>query len=214
MNDRLVALQYIIDHIYERLGYPMDQKEAIIEDVRAATLLNVKGDIVIGITNLNIIIGFEQKTITMDTVRVLGLEQLDKDTGATFLFRLSQYMQLSLVAMFQFRIENMITNILARLKKEVPRDYGQKVMALLKILSLDSNRNLKIMYILQNIRNSLHNNGIHNNASMSITIEGCAGWRHIAVAIEASLLVVEKILCTPIVKGIPPPISGAYVKGL
>jgi hypothetical protein len=118
----------------------------------------------------------------------------------------------------------MITNILARMKGvEVPRQYGQKMSILLKELSSDSDRNVKTLNILQFIRNSLHNNGIHNLAPMTITIDdcsfsfetgvkvSCAGWRHIVLAIEAVLCIVEKILSSPKVKEISAPICDAYV---
>jgi hypothetical protein len=43
MNDKLVALQDVIEVIYDRLAYPLYVKDGIEEDVRAATLINLKG---------------------------------------------------------------------------------------------------------------------------------------------------------------------------
>ncbi|AIF84157.1 hypothetical protein NTE_02102 [Candidatus Nitrososphaera evergladensis SR1] len=128
--------------------------------------------------------------------------------------------------MIQFRIENLIVNILDCLDgKKVTRSYLKNAETLLSLITVqDKTECLNILKVLQHIRNSLHSNGVHNNATMSISINGCefdfrngqkvqsASWSHIIVALAATFEVLEKILSSSEVKAIPQPIRDHYIE--
>jgi hypothetical protein len=224
---QLVLLQTRFDNIYDSLGYQVPVNGEI-KDVRSATIGNCKTDVTINIMILNPIAGLAQGTIPEEKFRSnIGLT--DPNTPLHIITnKISDYLRLSLAANFQFRVENLFANLIAELSQEkVPRDYLQKASALLNILSLEgSERKLDRLKVLQFIRNSLHNNGYHYNNSFRITIDDltfhfvkggmvrCAGWQHVIVAIEASLLVIEEILNSPQVKAIPGPIRTYFVQNL
>ena len=109
--------------------------------------------------------------------------------------------------------------------KKVTRDYNEKVKLLLTELSIECvERKAKVMHVLQCIRSCLHNNGVHNNPSMTITIDDClfsflkgqrvrcAGWQHIILATEAALVIIEQILKSPKVAAIIEPLPLSYVE--
>lgn len=128
--------------------------------------------------------------------------------------------------MYQFRIENMITNILAIFNKEKAKGgYYNKVEALLNILELkDKETKLKKLNVLAFVRNSLHSGGVTNRYELDVTIDGFrfyfqkgekvkyAGWGHIALAMESSLIIINEILHSDKVKSIEEPISASYVE--
>lgn len=140
--------------------------------------------------------------------------------------RIVAYLRLSCVTMFQFRLENMLTNVLAVFVRRIGRDgFRSKAQTLMEIAEMDDvERKLDTLMILQSIRNSLHNNGIHNNDDLILNIDDnrfvflkgkpvrCASWRDIVLAIEAVLLIIEKLLKAPIIKEIPEPISDTFAE--
>jgi hypothetical protein len=107
-------------------------------------------------------------------MKLLGIYSKDVPLSSIE-FRIRQYLRLSLTTMLQFRIENMITNILAVLdKKKAKKKYYMKVESLLNILDLNhKERKMNILNLLQYIRNSLHSGGMHNRDTLDITIDGC-----------------------------------------
>jgi hypothetical protein len=222
---QLVLLETRFDDIYAALGYEMPDNGEI-KDGRAAMLGNCKTDIAINIMILNPIVGLAQRTIPEAQFRS-NIGVIDPNMSIEIITnKISDYLRLSLATIFQFRVENLFANLIAELtQKKVPRDYLQKASVLLRILALeDSERKLDRLKVLQFIRNSLHNNGYHDNASFSITIDDlnfnfvkgervrCAGWQHIIVAIEASLLVIEEILNSQQVKSISKPLRTYFVQ--
>ena len=222
---RLVPIQAHIQLIYENLGYPQDPNPIRLMDARSATLSILLSETAMNVMILNILASVNEGLVSEETFRSMIGHQ-DRSVSLAYIAnQLSHYHRLSWVTMIQFRIENMLANILVVLGKKVTRSYHSNVKALLDLLHLENKeRKLDILNVLQNIRNCLHNNGVHNNKSTSIIIDdtpfvfekgrqvNCAGWEHIIIAFEASLIVLEKILNAPQVKAISEPISDTYVE--
>ncbi|HVX03147.1 MAG TPA: hypothetical protein VHA09_08340 [Nitrososphaera sp.] len=223
---RLVPVQAHIKMIYDNLGYPKESDPERFFDVRPDTLSTLLSETAINVMVLNILASVSEGTIPPDLFRSIIGHQ-DRNVSVKYITdQLSHYHRLTWVTMIQFRIENMLVNILAVLDKtQVNRSYHNNVQALLDLLKLpEKERNLNKLMVLQHIRNSLHSNGVHNNKSMSITIDnipfvfekgkpvGCAGWDHIIIAFEAALIVLEKILSAPEMKTISEPISPEYIE--
>ena len=88
----------------------------------------------------------------------------------------------------------------------------------------DKERKLKILNLLQFIRNSLHSGGVVNRYNLDVTVDGCrfnfeigkkvncAGWGHIVLAVESSMIIINEILHSEKVKEIPEPISVMYIE--
>lgn len=173
----------------------------------------------------NIIANFEEFHLPENHFRsLLGLSSAI--TTSLAVTKIAEYLRLALPAIFQFRIENMIVNILRVLdQSKVSRGYLKNAKLLLDVLMLpDRQQKLDVLNVLQCIRNSLHSNGIHNNDDMCITIEDCnfsfrrgefvecASWAHDIVAMNAIVKVIREILRSPKVKAIPEPISSVTIE--
>ncbi len=116
---RLVPLQHRLQDIYDTLGYNTPGSDfAEIEDVRAATLMICKSEIGTTIMFLNIIASAEERIISEDKFRlIIGLS--DKNIPLWYAAnRASDYLRLSCVTMFQFRIENTLKSG-AKVLKEI-----------------------------------------------------------------------------------------------
>lgn len=226
ITQSLERLQDQLHIIIESLGNNHIEENGILKDVRIAELVNCKSDISINIVLLNILVAKE--TGRMNEEQWLSMFGINpKDLPVSLIeTRIRQYLKLSLTTMFQFRIENMITNILAIFDQEkAKKGYFRKVEALLDILELkDRERKLKILNLLQFIRNSLHSGGVNNRYVLDVTVDGCrfnfqkgkkvncAGWGHITLAVESSMIIINEILRSQKVKAIPEPISVVYIE--
>jgi len=84
------------------------------------------------------------------------------------------FVRLSLVAIFQFQIENLLKNILAQITgKDPPEKYYKIVGALLSTLSItEHDEKFDILYSLATLRNCLHSNGIHTKKTKTFSIKG------------------------------------------
>src|SRR5438876_7744372 len=90
-------------------------------DVRIVTLKNCKSDISTNIVLLNIFVAEENGGMNEEQwLEVFGIYSKGMPL-AEIETRIRHYLQLSLVTMFQFRMENAITNILAIFDKEKAR---------------------------------------------------------------------------------------------
>jgi hypothetical protein len=226
ISTRFVPIQAQIKMIYENLGYPESDKNIELDDVRPATLTILLSETALNVMILNVLASRAEGTIPDDTFRsIIGIHDPTISTGY-IANKMASYLRLAMVTMIQFRIENMITNILAVLDKtKVTRSYHINAKTLLDLLNLeDKERHLQKLSVLQNIRNCLHSNGIHNNKNMSIMIDdvpfvfekgkmvNCSGWEHIIIAFEVTLIVIDKILNAPAVKAVTDTISTAYIE--
>jgi hypothetical protein len=120
----------------------------------------------------------------------------------------------------------MMTTILFRLDSEkLKRGYHGNAKTLLSVLHLkDQETKLDRLNVLAFIRNSLHSGGVVNRRALDVTIDGYrfnfpkgeklkqAGWGHIFLAMESSLIIINEILHSKIIEDIPEPISPLFVE--
>jgi hypothetical protein len=126
------------------------------------------------------------------------------------------YLRLSLVVLVHFKIDSLFQNILKHIGR-TPKNRGFWHLSdsILHASSIPVTGYEKdVLSALANIRNSLHNNGIHQTKSMSVKIKGldfvfeeeekieCASWLHSVIAISECVGVLEKILLSDEIKGI------------
>ena len=226
ITQRLELLQEQMTIIMHSLGPNHALENGNFKDVRIITVKECKHDISTTISLLNV---FNAKASgymsEAQWLQVFGIQP--KDTPLSQIEgRIIHYLKLSLVTMYQFRMENMLTNILARFDmKETAKGYHRKVEALLDALKMkDKDTKLKKLDVLAFIRNSLHSGGIVNRYDLDVTIDGYrfnfkkgekvkqAGWGHIFLAVESSLIVINEILHSKAVEDIPEPISASFIE--
>jgi hypothetical protein len=118
------------------------------------------------------------------------------------------YLRNTLTTKVHFKIENLFNNILKALSASPSKrgfwNISDVMLQRVGIPATGAEKN--ILTVLANLRNSFHANGMHNNDSLSVDIDGirfefckgkqvkCASWKHIIVAIQANISVLETIL--------------------
>lgn len=138
---------------------------------------------------------------------------------------LAKTSKLALVVNGQFQIENLLRTLSTQL--HLPTDqtgFYRIADQLVQRLAFDQT-DLATLNVAALIRNSLHRNGIHfgyQGADTITVLDGvryefphedrvqCAGWEHIAHALESSLDVLERIVEHPEVAALPHPIMDQY----
>lgn len=117
-------------------------------------------------------------------------------------------LKLGFVVSIHFKIDNLFQNILRELNALPQKTgYSNLTKAILKQVPLPENGNAKDKLIaFANIRNSLHNNGIHRTEDLSVKIDNlefnfekghrieCASWPHIITLLDANIDILNKIL--------------------
>ncbi len=117
-------------------------------------------------------------------------------------------LRLGFMVSIHFRIDNLFQNILRELKAyPKKRDYWNLTDAILKQISLPNNGVEKnTLLAFANLRNSLHNNGIHRTQDLNVKIDNlefnfmkgqrvvCASWLHIITLLDANIDILDKIL--------------------
>lgn len=226
ITQSLELLQAQLACMIDSLGSDHVIEDGKFTDVRIVTLKNCKGDISTNIALLNIFVAKENGGINeQQWLKLLGiysrglpLQEIENT--------IRLYLQISLVVMFQFRIEAMITAILAKLDEKKARDgYYNKVESLLNILELECKETkLKKLNVLAFMRNSLHSGGVTNRYELDVTIDGFRfhfpkgkkvkyfGWGHITLAVESALIIINEILHSEKVKALEEPISAMYIE--
>ena len=154
ITQRLELLQEQMTIIMHSLGPNHALENGNFKDVRIITVKECKHDISTTISLLNV---FNAKATgymsESQWLQVFGIQP--KDTPLSQIEgRIIHYLKLSLVTMYQFRMENMLTNILARFDmKETAKGYHRKVEALLDALKMkDKDTKLKKLDVLAFIR--------------------------------------------------------------
>ncbi len=143
--------------------------------------------------------------------------------------RMFDHLKYGFITLAHFTIDNLFHNILKELHA-LPSEttgYGAlKGLILKKCSLLENGYENDILTAFAYLRNSLHNNGIHRNNSLTITIEGmefkfikgsrvkCASWDHIVVLLRANVEVLERILKSDVVKNIKTEIRDDFASGL
>lgn len=134
--------------------------------------------------------------------------------------------KLALAVLAQFQIENLLRNLHRELKLG-PASIGfyRSADGVLNALGLPADR-METLNVAARIRNSLHSNGIHHMqhaAEQSLVVlkgvtyefrDGqkveCAGWEHIAHALECSVEVLAEVLTHPRVVAIADPMMDVF----
>ncbi|MEP2946148.1 MAG: hypothetical protein ABJN11_17290 [Lentilitoribacter sp.] len=115
----------------------------------------------------------------------------------------------NLLLSIHFRIENLFMNIMRCFESGYNRRGFSRISGdVFKIMETDnSGADQKTLTVLADLRNSLHNNGMHRNCSKEkVTVGGlefsfekdqhveCASWKHILVMLGAIVRILESIL--------------------
>jgi hypothetical protein len=217
--NRITPLQSQLIGYYDSLGYAKLAGKGLIEDVRAFTLVTCKEDIINSIAFLNILMHFGERPEQEQAFRILTGALDTSRSELRILERMGEHLKRSLVTLIQFRLDNMVRNILTTLNRAVSNSYVINVDALLTFLQLaDMNRKAEILRVLQYVRNTYHNNGTHLLKPLNIQIENysfifvkncpidCASWAHVTIAMKATFEVVADILNSAPVKALPWPV--------
>jgi hypothetical protein len=150
---------------------------------------------------------------------------VNKDQTEMIMF---DHLKLGFITLTHFKIDNLFQNILRHLNV-LPREktgYWTLTDTIFKECSMSPEGAEKDCLIaFANIRNSLHNNGIHRGKDLEVSIDGmefkfvnnlrveCASWGHIIVLLNANVKILEKILQSDKVKNIKTPIKDDFAFG-
>jgi hypothetical protein len=125
--------------------------------------------------------------------------------------------RLSSLTLFHFKLDALFQNLLRAFGEEPGKSgFGQNSTALLaKVTLADPKRAKRILEVITDIRNSMHDNGIHRGSDRApfsahgLTYEfrkdhdvRCASFGHILGITDSTVDVLEGILSSPIVKGL------------
>ena len=134
------------------------------------------------------------------------------------------YLRNTLTTKVHFKIENLFSNILKALSASPNRrGFWQISNAMLQQAGIPTTGPEKnTLTVLANLRNSFHANGMHNNDSLSVDIDGirfefckgksveCASWKHIVVIMRANISVLESVLFSNRVSNLRSEIPDAF----
>ncbi|MFC1604218.1 hypothetical protein ACFL5F_04240 [Planctomycetota bacterium] len=137
------------------------------------------------------------------------------------------YLRNTLTTKVHFKIENLFSNILKALSTSPKRSgFWHISNAMLQQAGIPTTGPEKnTLTVLANLRNSFHANGMHNNDSLSVDIEGirfefskgkpveCASWKHIVVIMHANISVLESVLFSKKISNLRSKIPDAFTAG-
>ncbi|MEG8990929.1 hypothetical protein VJY32_14285 [Ignavibacteria bacterium 4148-Me] len=137
------------------------------------------------------------------------------------------YLRNTLISKVHFKIENLFNNILKALSASPKRrGFWHTSSTMLQQADIPPRgREKDILTVLANLRNSFHANGMHNNDSLCVDIDGirfefckgkrveCASWKHIVVIIRANISVLESVLFSDRVASLKSQIPDAFAAG-
>ncbi len=205
--------------LFEKCGYEEP-------DYRATIFLNIKSFLGDATVICNVLLNVEEGRISPEQYRTLfGLGDINKIQRMAD--NLSQFTRLSLVTLIHFQIENLFVNLLKVItpNSKLPRGYGKILKKLFKTITIsDKEEKIKILMILQAIRNTLHSNGIHNNDPLTKTIDGyefefvkgkgvnCANWTSIPIVIKATSELIDEIIKAPEIKQISEKVLDQHIE--
>lgn len=135
--------------------------------------------------------------------------------------------RLGLVIFFHFKLENLLGSLLKKISNKKLNSLGRTFNELSQEIGLcDASNKSIIIKAFSSIRNSLHNNGIHNHASFSIKVgeldyeftkDGvvqCASLEHSINLIQEIIDIIDEILEAERIKGIRKIIPDTYAEWL
>jgi hypothetical protein len=134
------------------------------------------------------------------------------------------YLRNTLTTKVHFKIENLFSNILKALSATPNRSGFWRICnAMLQQAGIPTTGPEKnTLTVLANLRNSFHANGMHNNDSLRVDIDGtrfefckgkpveCASWKHIVVIMRANISVLESVLFSNRVSNLSSEIPDAF----
>ena len=135
--------------------------------------------------------------------------------------------RLGLVIFFHFKLENLLGSLLNKISSKKLNSLGMTFEDLSKETGLsDISKKAGIIKAFSSIRNSLHNNGIHNKPSFSVKVgkfdyefsEGgvvqCASLDHCITLIQVITDIIEDILVSDKIKEIKEIVPDTYAEWL
>jgi hypothetical protein len=135
--------------------------------------------------------------------------------------------RLGLVMFFHFKLENLLGSLLNNISSKKISSLGETFNELSKEINLsDIPKKAEIIKAFSSIRNSLHNNGIHNKESFSVKVgkfdyefsKGdvvqCASLEHCITLIQAITDIIESVLASDKIKEINGIIPDTYAEWL
>lgn len=136
---------------------------------------------------------------------------------------LEKFMRVGLVTLTQFQIENLMANMVRALGSSPRRQYAALVdQVLTDLYGHDTERARTSLLVPAWIRNTLHNNGIHNGPDARVQVHGHrfrfrsrrrfsqAGWGEVIHALRAELRTVERLLLSRSARQIIVPVVDRY----
>ncbi len=205
----------------KNLGY-------VSSDARTVALDNVVGVARSAQMTLNLLDSWMRgdEAIRQIIPQLLGLQSVTIDGVRMAAEMLNKSSRLGFVVLAQFQIENALRNIARELKLRAGgTGFYQIAECVISTSGIPKDR-MEVLNTPARIRNSLHSNGIHHRQHPSepqrVTIHGviyeflddrpvsCAGWEHIAHALEASIGVFGEVCLSPAVRALPSPLMDHY----
>ncbi len=155
-----------------------------------------------------------------DDVRaLLGLVEGSTQVAAD---DLEKFARIGMVTLVQFQIENLLANLVRALGPMPRRAYSQLVDQVLELTVRSTRRARTALLTPSWIRNTLHNNGIHEGPEARVQVHGHsfrfrngrrfsqAGWGEVVHALRAELRTLERIMSSPRVERISAPVVDRY----
>lgn len=212
-------LQFCFDAIGTRLNASrrkLLQPDGDARQVAFAGIQRVVGGYAMGLSSMlygrtqnEIIKSFGKNNLTVD-----GARQIVEDAWKN-----------GLITLFHFKVDTLFQNLLRVLGAYKEKGFEPMSRTLLSIIGITDAYSRDVLLTTGYIRNSLHNNGMHRGKS-SLTMKmqdldfifvsgkrmECGSWQHIFAAMYETIDVVDRILATDKVKGIPTPFEDDYAR--
>lgn len=122
---------------------------------------------------------------------------------------LDKFNRIALLTLVQFQIENLLANLVRALESEPARKYARLVDQALGMTATRTRRASYAFLVPSWIRNTLHNNGIHEGLDTRVQMHGHryvfrkgrrfsqAGWGEITHVFRVELRSIERLLYSP-----------------
>jgi hypothetical protein len=130
-----------------------------------------------------------------------------------------------LLVLFHFKIDSLLHNLLkANGTFDVNRkDFYSIAKDVVRLSGIPAgNDSLNILLTFAALRNSFHNNGMHRKPDRTLVLQDlnftlkkdaavdCASWGHVLAIVTESIYVLDEILASPVINGLPVPIIDDY----
>lgn len=216
IGSNLVVVQNELKNAFDQCGYSNT-------DLRGLFFLNTRTLVQFNIALMNIFSVAQENRMRPEVYRqLLGIAKGNLNDATQ---HMNLYMRASLITLYQFQVENLFANILARMKSDIPRGYLRIVGMLLdRITTTRKEDKTNILKVLQYGRNSLHSNATHNNENFSYKLGSteyrftkgqsvtCMSWFSIPPIMVATINVIKDVVASPEVRSIPEPIVIQYIE--